>query len=180
MHINHIKRVWKNICPNCGKSGVIKGYWCKGRKTAVEGEINCTNCDSDFDGVQAYEKINGSSKHLEEGSSSSKSSTSRTLSSLKTKQTTALGKLNLNMMILKLPKKNMTLKIPPLPDIMDGYCHQLDKPLVTKSMIVFVESVEITQKQITMKVNDKLEPPGEKYTSSNGKNHINKYIGRGC
>ncbi|UTB32712.1 MAG: hypothetical protein NKF70_00030 [Methanobacterium sp. ERen5] len=158
------KKVWKNVCPNCGKLGVLRAIGAKGRKTAVEGEINCTNCDSDFDGVQSYEKINGSSKHLEAGSSSSKSSTSSTLASLKTKQATALGKVKSKYNDSKLPKKDMTLKIPPLPHIMDGYCHQLDKPLVSRSTIVFVESVEITQKQITMKVNDKLQPPGDKYS----------------
>lgn len=157
-------KVWKNICPNCGKSGVLRAIGAKGRKTAVEGEINCTNCDFDLDGVQGYEKINGSTKHLEAGSSSSKSSTSSTLVSLKSKQTTALGKVKSKYNDSKLPKKDMTLKIPPLPHIMDGYCHQLDKPLVSRSTIVFVESVEITQKQITLKVNDKLEPPGDKYS----------------
>jgi hypothetical protein len=158
------KKVWKNICGNCHKEGVLRAIGAKGRKTAVEGEINCTACDTDFDGVQGYEKINGSKKHLEAGSSSSKSSTSSTLSSLKDKEKKALKKAKATYNDSKVPKKDMTLKIPPLPHIMDGYCHQLEKPLVSKSTIVFVESVEITQKQITMKVNDKLEPPGEKYT----------------
>jgi len=160
------KRVWKNICPNCGKSGVLRAIGAKGRKTAVEGEINCTNCDSDFDGVQSYEKINGSSKHLEAGSSSSKSSTSSTLSSITSKEQKALASVRSDFKDSISPKKDMTLKIPPLKGIKDGYCHQLSPPLVNKSIIVFVESVEISQDSITMKLNDKLEPPGEKYTTS--------------
>ena len=158
------KKVWKNKCPNCHKEGVLRAIGAKGRKTAVEGEINCTACDTDIDGVQGYVKLNGSTKHLEAGSSSSKSTTSSTLSNLKDKEKKALKTLQTEYDTAKAPKKDMTLKIPPLPHIKDGYCHQLSKPLVSKSTIVFVESVEITQDLITMKVNDTLEPPGEEYT----------------
>ena len=157
-------KTWVNKCPNCGKSGVLRPIGAGGRKTAVEGEINCSSCDSDFDAVQGYEKLNGSNKHLTAGSSSSKSSTSNTLSNITDKETTALNKVESEYNTSKLPKKTMTLTIPPLDNIMDGYCHELAPPLVPKSMMIYVESVAITQTDITLTVNDTLEPPGTEYT----------------
>jgi hypothetical protein len=155
---------WVNKCPVCDEPGVLRVIGAKGSKTAVEGEINCTHCDTDIDAVQGYVKLNGSNKHLTKGSSSSKSSTSNTLSNIASKENTALNKVKSEYNTSKLPKKTMTLKIPPLDNIMDGYCHELSPPLVSTSMMIYVESVEITQTDITLTVNDTLEPPGTEYT----------------
>ena len=66
------KTIFKNKCPACGKAtlryddgkknGCIKTHGHKGNKKEVpEGEITCTHCDSDFDGVTGLEK--GSKHH---------------------------------------------------------------------------------------------------------------------
>lgn len=161
------KKTWKNYCPGCKKSGNLRAIGKGKGKWAEEGEINCTSphCDMDYDGVQGYEKINGSKKHLTEGSSTSKSAITNSLNTLDdTKKEYNASKS---------AKRNMTLKIPPLKGIKDGHCHQLSPPLVSKDLIVYVESVEITEKEVVMKVNDKLEPPGEEYNPPSEKSSSN-------
>jgi len=154
-------KTWKNYCPNCKKSGVLRAIGKKGGKTALEGEINCTNCDADYDGVKGKDKW-PRNVYLTPGSSSSSSSTTSKLSAIEKKKQMA-NDLKNEFKQSKGPKKNMTLKIPPMPGIIDGYCHQLSPPLVDKDKIVYVESVEISEKEVVMAVNDKLEPPGEEY-----------------
>lgn len=157
------KKIWLNQCPVCGNIGVLLAWGAKGKNTTIEGEIYCTACGGRFDGVQGYRKLKGSKQHLTSASSSSKSNISGTLSALNAKQKKALSEVQAEYEESRLPKRDMTIKIPLLPGIMDGYCHKLTRPLVSRDLIVYVESVEITQTEITMKVNDKLEPPGEEY-----------------
>lgn len=47
------EKVWKNYCPNCKKSGFLKGFGTKGSKFGLEGQITCTapNCGADYCGV---------------------------------------------------------------------------------------------------------------------------------
>lgn len=153
-------KTWLNQCPTCQNTGVLLARGAKDKNTTIEGEIYCTSCGQRFDAVQGYRKIKGSKQHLTPATTTSKSAISGTLSALNTKQKKAVQKLQSNYSSVK---KDMTIKIPYLPGIMDGYCHKLTPPLVSKELMVYVESVEITQKEITMKLNDKLEPPGEEY-----------------
>jgi hypothetical protein len=155
---------WENKCPWCGKTGVLRAIGKKGRKIDVEGAINCSNCDADFDGVKGQDKEKRP-KYLKSASSSSASATAQQLSSIAKTKKSVTKELKEEYKQSKNPKKSMTLKTPPLKDkiILDGYCHQLSPPLVSKDLIVFVESVEITQDSNVMVLNDKLEAPGEEY-----------------
>ena len=72
------KTVFKNKCPECGKSGTLRfdggksnkcissaGAHGRGYKTGVpEHEITCIHCDSDFDVVRGKEKMGNSKKKL--------------------------------------------------------------------------------------------------------------------
>lgn len=163
---------WKNYCPRCKTSGKCTGIGQGKGEFGLEGGVRCNKCDADYCGVSGLDTKNSKTRvRLTEGSSSSSSSSTQKLSDIKSKQKKATQDLKDEYDQAKLPKKNMTLKIPPVDDIMDGYCHQLSPPLVNKDFIIYVESVEISAKEIVMDVNDKLEPPGEEYKppSSNSK-----------
>jgi hypothetical protein len=49
-------KTWKNYCPFCKKTGVLKFSGYGGTKTALEGELTCKECNADFDGVSGKDK----------------------------------------------------------------------------------------------------------------------------
>jgi hypothetical protein len=158
-------RTWKSYCPRCKRKGTLTGIGQGKGEFGLEGGVRCNAnaCDADYCGVSGLDTINNTTRvRLTIGSSSSDSSTSQKLSNLKKKQD-KVKELKEEYNQNKLPKKNMILKLPYLPNFKDGYCHQLSPPLVNKDLIIFVESVDISKEGITSTINDKLEPPGEEY-----------------
>ncbi|MDR3062553.1 MAG: hypothetical protein LBU40_00250 [Methanobrevibacter sp.] len=171
-------RTWKNYCPKCGKSGRCTGIGQGKGEFGPEGGVRCNACDADYCGVSGLDTKNSKTRvRLTKGSSSSSSSSTQKLSDLTAKKKKAKQELESEYNQSKHPKKNMILKIPPIDKIIDGYCHQLSPPLVKKDLIVYVESVELSDTENVMTVNDKLEAPGEEYKPPSNASSAKNYIG---
>lgn len=152
---------WKNYCPYCKKSGILRGGGKGKGKDAIEGEITCTKCDNDFCGVTGYKKILGSKLRLTKASSSSDSAT-KEKSDLQTKKE-ALADLKKDFKEKRKPKKEIKIKLPPLKGIREGSYIKLTPPLVKKSQIFFISSIDEANGDMNLVLNDKVPVPGIEY-----------------
>lgn len=180
------KRTWKNYCPACKQSGYLRAIGAKGRKTAVEGEINCSyvnpnggRCDVDYDGVSGKSKEGSCKYSLTKGSSSSDSNTTAEQKVLDKKK--ALRELKNEYKEKSKPKKDSKLTIPPLKLIREGSYIELSPPL-RSTKTYFIISTDESEDDVQLNISSSVPAPGsqysEKYTTSvsNGSSDIEKRI----
>lgn len=160
---------WKNYCPYCKKSGILRGGGQKGRKTAREGEITCTKCDNDFCGVTGYKKVTGSKLHLTKASKSSDTATSA--ESKANDKKTALAEVKKSYKESSVPKKDFKLTLPPLKGIREGTYIELKPPLVSKAQTFFIGSIDTAQDDMQLVLYDKVPSPGSEYNEKSKTNN---------
>lgn len=170
-----VKKIWKNYCPACGQSGYLRAIGSKGRKYAVEGEINCTykNCDSDYSGVSGNEK-EGRNRHLKKVSAGTNTNTKSLTNEIAKKERKAIKTAKQEYKDNKTKTSDISLKIPDFFDIEPFFPVKICTPVVTKDKFYYCDEYNSDTETATLSVSEtfkpetKYSPPSnDKYISSN-------------
>lgn len=175
-----VKKTWKNYCPACKQSGYLRPIGSKGRKYAVEGEINCayTNknggrCDSDYSGVSGKEK-EGRNRKLTPASAGTTTKTEDLTKEIENKNKKAIKTAKQEYKDNKTKTSDVVLKIPDFFDIEPFFPVKVCTPIVSKNKLYYCDEYNTDTHLATLSVSEtfnpetKYSPPtSDKYISSN-------------
>jgi hypothetical protein len=184
----HTNRSWKNECYYCKKKGwkykgILGGHGNgyittttgkRRKKTGVEGQVHCCQCDMDCCGVTGKElSKNSKGKWLTEYSNPTPAPPKPDSETTDIKNTddykNAKAELQKEYKEKSVPKNTLKLSVPPLANLNAGTYIQLRPPLVSQERIYWIESLSqsIDRTDITLSLD--VSSPGN-YTPPNPPN----------
>jgi len=157
-------RTWANKCGSCKKKGTLYAHGAKGRKTAVEGEITCRSCDTDYDGVSGKSKEKEMTcRYSLTPASSTTSSTAQSAQKSITDRKEALYNLKQDYQTRKLVKVKKSLTTLIIPKVDRGKYVKL-KPPLDDGKTFYVSSLHLNPDTMTIELHDGYPEPDSKYS----------------